>query len=109
MPSDKIKIGILKIGILGATGVVGQNFCRLLQEHPWFEIADVAASPRSAGKPYAEAVKEKWQMPIEIPKEVKDLIVRDVQDFDSLKSDISFVFSAMDLPQKEDTKIIEFK
>jgi aspartate-semialdehyde dehydrogenase len=104
MPSEKIKIGIL-----GATGMVGQNYIKLLKEHPWFEIADVAASPRSAGKPYEEAVKEKWQMPIEIPKEVKDLIVRDVQDFDSLKSNISFVFSAMDLPQKEDTKMVEFK
>jgi aspartate-semialdehyde dehydrogenase len=104
MPSEKIKISIL-----GATGVVGQNYIKLLHEHPWFKIADVAASPRSAGKPYEEAVKEKWQMSIEIPKEVKDLIVRDVQDFNSLKSNISFVFSAMDLPQKEDTKTIEFK
>ena len=104
MPYEKIKIGIL-----GATGVVGQNYIKLLKEHPWFKIADVAASHRSAGKPYVEAVKEKWQMSIEIPKEIKDLIVRDVQDFDSLKSNISFVFSAMDLLQKEDTKIIEFK
>jgi aspartate-semialdehyde dehydrogenase len=104
MPSEKIQIGIL-----GATGMVGQNYIKLLKEHPWFEIADVAASPRSAGKPYDEAVREKWQMSIEIPKEVKDLIVRDVQDFDSLKPNISFVFSAMDLPQKEDTKTIEFK
>jgi aspartate-semialdehyde dehydrogenase len=104
MPSEKIKIAIL-----GATGVVGQNYIKLLKEHPWFKIADVAASSRSAGKPYMEAVKEKWQMSIEIPIEVKDLIVRDVQDFDSLKSNISFVFSAMDLPQKEDTKRIEFK
>ncbi len=104
MPSEKIQIGIL-----GATGMVGQNYIKLLKEHPWFEIADVAASPRSAGKPYEEAAKEKWQMSIEIPKEVKNLIVRDVQDFDSLKPNISFVFSAMDLPQKEDTKIIEFK
>ncbi len=104
MPSEKIKIGIL-----GATGVVGQNYIKLLKEHPWFKIADVAASHRSADKPYEEAVKEKWQMSIEIPKEVKDLIVRDVQDFNSLKSNIRFVFSAMDLPQKEDTKKIEFK
>jgi len=104
-----LSLAKIKIGILGATGVVGQNYIKLLKEHPWFKIADVAASPRSAGKPYEDAVKEKWQMSIEIPKEVKDLVVRDVQDFDSLKSNISFVFSAMDLPQKEDTKIIEFK
>ena len=104
MSSDKIKIGIL-----GATGIVGQNYMKLLVDHPWFEIVDVAASPRSAGKPYAEAVKGKWQMSIEIPEKIRELIVRDVQDFASLKSNISFVFSAMDLPKKEDTKAIEFK
>jgi len=104
MSSDKIKIGIL-----GATGIVGQNYIKLLVGHPWFEITDVAASPRSAGKPYAEAVKEKWQMSIEIPGNIRNLMVRDVQDFASLKSDIRFVFSAMDLPEKKDTKAIEFK
>lgn len=104
MSSDKIKIGIL-----GATGIVGQNYINLLTNHPWFEVTDVAASPRSAGKPYAEAVKKKWQMSKKIPEHVRNLIVRDVQDFIHLKSNISFVFSAMDLPQKEDTKAIEFK
>ncbi|GAH04156.1 unnamed protein product, partial [marine sediment metagenome] len=58
MSSEKIKVGIL-----GATGIVGQNYIRLLIGHPWFEILDVAASPRSAEKSYQEAVKEKWQMP----------------------------------------------
>jgi aspartate-semialdehyde dehydrogenase len=104
MSSDKIKIGIL-----GATGIVGQNYIKLLIGHPWFEISDVAASPRSAGKPYEEAVKEKWQMSREIPEQVRNLVVRDVQDFSTLKSDISFAFSAMDLPKKEETKAIEFK
>ena len=104
MSSEKIKIGIL-----GATGIVGQNYISLLIGHPWFKIVDVAASPRSAGKPYREAVKEKWQMAIDIPLEVRDLVVRDVQDFESLKSEVSFVFSAMDLPKKEDTKKIEFE
>jgi aspartate-semialdehyde dehydrogenase len=99
----------VKIGVLGATGVVGQNYIKLLTNHPWFKIADVAASPRSAGKKYSEAVKEKWQMPVTIPNDVKDLMVRDVQDFNSLNPDISFVFSAMDLPDKEDTRAIEFK
>ncbi|MFX1237975.1 MAG: aspartate-semialdehyde dehydrogenase [Promethearchaeota archaeon] len=98
-----------KIGILGATGIVGQNYIKLLLNHPWFEIVDVAASPRSAGKRYFEAVKDKWQMPIPIPDSLKNLIVRDVQDFDNLKKDVSFVFSAMDLPKKEDTRDIEFK
>ena len=104
MSSDKIKIGIL-----GATGVVGQNYIKLLVGHPWFEIVDVAASPQSAGKPYSEAVTGRWRMPIEIPKNIENLLVRDVQDFASLKSNVSFVFSAMDLPKKEDTKAIEFK
>ena len=99
----------VKFGVLGATGVVGQNYIMLLNNHPWFQIADVAASPRSAGKKYSEAVKEKWQMPVTIPNDVKDLIVRDVQDFDSLNPEISFVFSAMDLPNKEDTREVEFK
>jgi aspartate-semialdehyde dehydrogenase len=99
----------LKIGILGATGIVGQNYLKLLQNHPWFQIVDVAASPRSAGKSYHEAVKEKWQMPVTIPNDVQDLIVRDVQDFNSLNPEISFVFSAMDLPDKADTRTVEFK
>ncbi|MHA1730285.1 MAG: aspartate-semialdehyde dehydrogenase [Promethearchaeota archaeon] len=99
----------IKIGVLGATGVVGQNYIKLLQNHPWFHIIDVAASPRSAGKKYSEAVKEKWQMSILIPNDVKDLIVRDVQDFDTLNPEVSFVFSAMDLPNKADTRAVEFK
>jgi len=103
MSSEKIKVGIL-----GATGIVGQNYIKLLIGHPWFEIVDVAASPRSAGKQYKEAVKGKWQMTMDIPPEVRNLMVRDVQDFKSLKTDVSFVFSAMDLPKKEDTKEIEF-
>ncbi|MBN1801926.1 MAG: aspartate-semialdehyde dehydrogenase [Candidatus Lokiarchaeota archaeon] len=98
-----------KIGILGATGVVGQNYIKLLLDHPWFEIIDVAASPRSAGKTYLEAVKDKWQMLVPIPENLKGLIVRDVQDFNSLSKDVSFVFSAMDLPKKEETREVEFK
>ena len=89
----------LKVGILGATGVVGQNYIKLLQGHPWFEIMDLAASPRSAGKTYYEAVKAKWQMDIPIPKDLKDLIVRDVQDIDSIGKDVSFVFSAVAMPR----------
>jgi aspartate-semialdehyde dehydrogenase len=104
MSSEKIKIGLL-----GATGVVGQNYIKLLMEHPWFQIVDVAASPRSAGKKYSEAVKDKWQISMEIPKDINNLIVRDVQDLDSMNKEVKFVFSAMDLPNKEETKSIEFK
>ncbi len=99
----------LKIGILGATGIVGQNYIRLLQGHPWFEIVDVAASPRSAGKTYKEATGPKWQMPISIPDTVKNLVVRDVQDFDSIPTNLSFVFSAINMPTKDQIKELEFK
>lgn len=99
----------LNVGILGATGIVGQNYIRLLQKHPWFQIIDVAASPRSANKPYREAVKQKWQMSISIPHNLQDIIVRDVQDFNSISNEIDFVFSAMNLPNKDDIKKVEFK
>lgn len=98
----------LKISILGATGIVGQNYIKLLQNHPWFEIVDVAASPRSAGKTYYDAVKEKWQMPIPIPEELRDIIVRDVQDLDSIKPNVKFVFSAINMPTKDQIKEVEF-
>ena len=97
------------IGILGATGIVGQNYIKLLQNHPWFQIIDVAASPTSAYKTYREAVKHKWQMPISIPHDLQDLIVRDVQDFNSLSKNIDLVFSAINLPNKDDIKKLEFK
>ncbi|MHA2088634.1 MAG: aspartate-semialdehyde dehydrogenase, partial [Promethearchaeota archaeon] len=95
------------IGILGATGIVGQNYINLLQNHPWFQIIDLAASPRSASKTYKEAVKAKWQMPILIPSSVKDIIVRDVQDFEKIPQDLSFVFSAINMPTKEQIKKTE--
>lgn len=98
----------LKISILGATGIVGQNYIKLLQNHPWFEIVDVAASPRSAGKTYYDAVKEKWQMPIPIPEELRDIIVRDVQDIDSINPNVKFVFSAINMPTKDQIKEVEF-
>ncbi|MFX1275825.1 MAG: aspartate-semialdehyde dehydrogenase [Promethearchaeota archaeon] len=98
----------IKISILGATGIVGQNYIQLLQNHPWFEIVDVAASPRSAGKTYEEAVKAKWQMSIPIPENLKHLIVRDVQDFRSIPSDISFLFSAISMETKDQIKEVEF-
>ena len=97
------------IGILGATGVVGQNYINLLQNHPWFKIVDVAASPRSANKTYKEAVKTKWQMPNAIPDNIKDLIVRDVQDFEKITEDLSFVFSAINMPSKEQIRDLEIE
>jgi aspartate-semialdehyde dehydrogenase len=99
----------LKCGILGGTGIVGQNYIKLLRNHPWFEIIDIAASPRSEGKPYYEAVKSKWQMDCEIPQKLRTLVVRNVFDFDSLDKKLDFVFSAISLPNKEEVKSLEFQ
>ncbi len=99
--------GKLKCGILGGTGVVGQNYIKLLQGHPYFEIVDIAASPRSAGKPYHEAVKGRWQMDAPLPDAVKDIVVRDVQDLDSMAKEVAFVFSAVDMPTKDEIKAVE--
>ncbi len=97
----------IKCGILGATGMVGQQYIKLLVNHPWFEVTDVAASPASAGKTYAEAVKEKWQMDIPVPDGIKNMIVREVQDYAKLPKDLGFVFSAVEMPKKEDIKAVE--
>ena len=74
----------LKVGILGATGMVGQRFIALLENHPWFEVVTVAASGRSAGKSYEEAVGGRWKMPTPIPEAVKNLVVLDVADIDKV-------------------------
>jgi aspartate-semialdehyde dehydrogenase len=99
----------LKVGILGGTGIVGQNYIKLLRNHPWFKIYDLAASSRSEGKDYFNAVKSKWQMNCEVPSDIKDIIVRNVFDFDSLDKDLDLVFSAVSLPNKEEIKSLEFK
>ena len=99
----------VNVSVLGATGMVGQNYLRLLENHPWFHVVDVAASPRSAGKKYEDAVGGNWLMPGEIPNSVKDLVVRDVRDFDAISENVKCVFSAMDLPDKTDTRNLEFE
>ena len=68
-----------KVGIIGATGMVGQRFMLLLENHPWFDVVVLAASSRSAGKPYVEAVGQKWNMKKEIPAKYKDMVVCDAQ------------------------------
>ena len=83
----------IKVGILGATGMVGQRFVQLLADHPWFEVTAVAASERSAGKRYAEAAN--WVVPGEIPSGVADLTVTHSEDIDALGSDVKLVFSAL--------------
>ena len=90
----------LRVGILGATGMVGQRFVHLLGNHPWFEVVAVAASPRSAGKTYAEAVAGRWAMPSEIPSAVAKLVVEDVQSVEALSREVAFVFSALDMDKQ---------
>ena len=74
----------LRVGILGATGMVGQRFISLLENHPWFEVTTVAASPRSAGKTYEEAVGGRWKMTTPMPEKVKNLVVMNVNDVDAV-------------------------
>ena len=96
----------LKVGILGATGMVGQRFISLLENHPWFEVVTVAASPRSAGKTYEEAVGDRWKMDTPMPEGVKKLIVHNVNEVEQVAATVDFVFSAVDM-SKEEIKAIE--
>lgn len=99
-------MGKLKVGILGATGMVGQRFLSLLENHPWFEVVAVAASPRSAGKTYEEAVGDRWKMTTPMPEAVKKLVVLNVNEVEQVASLVDFVFSAVDMT-KEEIKAIE--
>ena len=96
----------LKVGILGATGMVGQRFIALLENHPWYEVVTVAASPRSAGKTYAEAVEGRWKMDTPIPEAVKDLVLYNVNEVEKVAATVDFVFSAVDMT-KDEIKAIE--
>ncbi len=91
----------LRVGILGATGMVGQRFIALLENHPWFEVVTVAASPRSAGKTYEEAVGDRWKMDTPMPEGVKKLIVANVNEVEKVASSVDFVFSAVDMTKDE--------
>lgn len=96
----------LKVGILGATGMVGQRFIALLEKHPWFEVVTVAASPRSAGKTYEEAVGDRWKMTTPMPEAVKKLVVMNVNEVEKAAAGVDFVFSAVDMT-KDEIKAIE--
>lgn len=99
----------IKVGILGATGMVGQRFISLLQNHPWFEIVVLAASSQSAGKIYAEAVEGRWKMKEPIPENLRALKVKAIEeDFKEIAGAVDLVFSAIDL-DKEKIKQIEEK
>ena len=94
------------VGVLGATGMVGQRFVTLLAGHPWFNITVLAASPRSAGKTYEDAVGDKWKLEIPMPDCVRKVVVMDVSCVKDIAEKVDFVFSAVDM-KKEEIKAIE--
>ena len=96
----------LKVGVLGGTGMVGQRFISLLDDHPWFEVVCVAASERSAGKTYEEAVGDKWRIDRPMPEKIKGMIVKNIKDIEEVTSCVDFVFSAVNM-SKEEIKAIE--
>jgi len=91
----------LRVGILGATGMVGQRFVSLLADHPWYEITVLAASGRSAGKTYEEALGGRWSIETPVPESVKGMIVQNVDEVDDICSKVDFVFSAVNMPKEE--------
>ncbi len=96
----------LKVGVLGGTGMVGQRFISLLENHPWFEVVTIAASPRSEGMTYEEAVAGRWKMDTPIPEAVKNIKVMNLSEVEKVASTVDFVFSAVDM-SKEEIKAIE--
>ncbi|MFO0585507.1 MAG: aspartate-semialdehyde dehydrogenase family protein, partial [Anaeromyxobacter sp.] len=97
----------LKVGVLGATGMVGQRFLTLLEKHPWFEVTLVAASPSSAGKPYAEAVRGRWALAAPMPPAIAGLVVRNAADVEAISAEVDFVFCAVDMSKEETAKLEE--
>ncbi len=91
-----------KVGVIGGTGMVGQRFVTLLAGHPWFQLTAIAASPRSAGKRYEDAVAGRWAMDVPVPQEAKDLILMDASaDVERIAGMVDFVFSAVDMKKDE--------
>lgn len=96
----------LKVGIIGATGMVGQRFLCLLENHPWFEVVVLAASKRSSGQTYEEAVDGRWKMECEIPEKYKKMVIKDAYEVEEISNMVDFVFCAISL-DKEKTKLLE--
>lgn len=98
-----------KVGIVGATGMVGQRFAVLLENHPWYEVVALAASPRSKGKTYKEAVGARWALEEPMPKSMEDLVIYDATaDIDEITSVVDFVFCAVDM-KKDEIKALEIE
>jgi aspartate-semialdehyde dehydrogenase len=97
----------LKVGVLGATGMVGQRFVSLLENHPWYEVTLVAASASSAGKPYAEAVKGRWALRTAVPAKTAALVVKNASDVAAIAPEVDLVFCAVDMSKEETAKLEE--
>ena len=98
-----------KVGVIGGTGMVGQRFVSLMENHPWFELTVIAASPRSAGKRYEDAVGSRWALDTPMPEQSKDIIVKDAQiDAEAIAAEVDFVFSAVDM-NKDEIQALEEK
>ena len=92
----------LKVGVIGGTGMVGQRFVSLLAEHPWFDLTVIAASSRSAGKTYEEAVGSRWALEVPLPASAKDIVVKSaVEDMADIAAQVDLVFSAVDMKKEE--------
>ena len=91
----------LKVGVIGGTGMVGQRYVTLIANHPWFELAAIAASARSAGKTYEEAVGAKWALDEPMPECAKSIVVKNAADVADVVKDVDFVFSAVDMKKEE--------
>jgi aspartate-semialdehyde dehydrogenase len=90
----------LKVGVIGATGMIGQIYLRLLSNHPWFEVAYLAASPNSAGKKYSDAVEGRWHMKTDLPAKYKDIIVEDAGQVTKAAGKCSVIFSAVEMDKQ---------
>jgi len=95
-----------KVGIIGATGMVGQRFATLLENHPWFTVTTLAASGRSAGKTYKEAVGTRWAMKTPMPKSMEDMIIIDAADIEAVTANVDFCFCAVNM-KKDEIKALE--
>jgi len=96
----------LKVGIVGGTGMVGQRFVTLLDNHPWFDVVTIAASANSAGKTYEQAVSGRWKLDVKIPESVKGLVVLDASDVSAVAEQVDFIFCAVDM-KKDEIKALE--
>src|SRR6266540_2043166 len=97
----------LKVGVLGATGMVGQRFLSLLENHPWYDVTLLAASANSAGQKYADAVKGRWALKTTIPSAMAGLVVKNASDVKEIAGQVDFVFCAVDMSKEETAKLEE--